>query len=47
MVVVDHGLGHGVLTVTPAASLDRDSGRVLEGLFLEGLLDLAAGRGGA
>jgi len=47
LVVVDHGVAHGSLTVTPAASLNRDSARVLEGLFLEGLLDQAAGRGGA
>ncbi len=44
LIVVDHGLPQGALTVVPADSLDRESARVLDGIFLEGLIDIAAGR---
>ena len=44
LIVVDHGLPQGALTVVPANSLKRESARLLDGLFLDGLVDRAAGR---
>ena len=42
--VVDHGRSHGMLTAVPIDSLERPSARVIEGVFVAGLLDAAGGR---
>lgn len=42
--VIDHGAAQGLLTVVEVADLRRERARVLDGVFLTGLLDVAGGR---
>jgi hypothetical protein len=44
LVVVDHGLPQGAITVVPVDDLTREAARTIDGIFLDGIFDLAAGR---